>query len=647
MAKTGAIKAGRAYVELGTDDSKMAAGFRKASYRLKAFSASVTATGMKMTAAGVAFAAPLLMASKVFMTMGDNLAKMSARTGLGVKGLSALAFAADRSGTDLASLENGLRRMQRTLYDAGRGLSTATDALKDLGLTVKHIKALAPEGQFRLLAEQLHKVTDPTRKAALAMMIFGRAGTALLPMFERGRAGLDEYTAAAQRLGVIVSDESAAAAAELTDCLGDLKTVAKMAAFQIGAALAGDLKKCGKVMTEVIAEIVRWIKANQKLIKSWAVGILKAAAWTAGIGVTLIVVGKLIVVIGGLTKAIAFLAAHPVVAVFVGITLAAAGTAIAIQRLTKHVADYSSKAKEAADAGMKLRAEHFKQMERLKELAGKARLNNDEMIEARRLIKELTGHYGDLGIKLGDVSGKLEGVATAHDKVVAAMRRAAIFEAEARLIELEQNLAEAAQATLEPGFMEELRRAGLRLLRSVTDTKKAWNELDGAQQAEARAYQARLQMTLAGIAAYQARLKALRAGGVGALVPEAGAPEPKAPPLPLGTPATWADLSKRFANFGADALNVIDNIKLAWLDCFAPLTDRQKVAVKSLADAGKAITEDFSIVRGMFEGRIAGLGGHGLELRTVKATEKSADTLDKIHRLTKELVKKAKPFTFA
>ena len=640
MASTKGIRAGRAFVELFADDSKLVRGLRRASRKLKAFGGAVSGIGVKMAAMGSAIVLPLVAATKVFLTLGDQLQKMALRTGLAVEALSALSFAADRSGTSLEALEGGLRRMQRTVFDAGRGLAEAKDALKELGLGVKQIQRLRPEDQFRLLAEQLSKIEDPTKKAALAMIIFGRAGTALLPMFERGAAGLDEFTAAAERLGVIVSKEAADAAAELTDQLGDLMTVAKMAAFQIGAALAGDLKKMGKAITEAISDAVRWIKANKELVKTWTVGIAKAAAWTVGIGVALLVTGKLIGVIGGLTAAIAFLLVHPIVALFAGLTLAVMGTVFAIQRLTKHVADYSSKAAEAAEAGMKLRAEQFKQIGRLKKLAGETRLNNDQMIEAKGVIKTLTEHYGDLGIKLDETKGKLEGVATAHDKMLAAMRKVAVFEAEAQLIELQQNLAEAAQATLEPGVIKELGRAGLRLLRSVDDTKKAWNELDAAQQAEARAYQARLQMTLLGIAAIQTRLKALRTGDVGALVPKpAEAEKPIALPVPdalLGKPASWAELGARFSKFGAEALDVIDDIKLAWLDVFDPLTARLPKLPK-LPDLGTAELEERLSIVGLFQGRIAGLGGGGAIERVAKAAEKQVDIVDDIRDTNKEI----------
>src|SRR5690606_36333090 len=135
-------------------------------------------------------------------------------------------------------LENGLRRMQRTIYDAGRGLSTATDALADLGLTAEDLAGLSPEQQFKLLAERISQIEDPTLKAALAMGIFGRSGTQLLPLFASGARGIEMLQAEARRLGLTMSGEDAKAAEEFSDALDRLWQVVNMGVFRVGAALA-------------------------------------------------------------------------------------------------------------------------------------------------------------------------------------------------------------------------------------------------------------------------------------------------------------------------------------------------------------------------------------------------------------------------
>ena len=59
MGNTSGIKAGRAYVALGTDDSKMVAGLKRAQQRLRAFGAGLKSVGMGLGMAGAAVLAPL------------------------------------------------------------------------------------------------------------------------------------------------------------------------------------------------------------------------------------------------------------------------------------------------------------------------------------------------------------------------------------------------------------------------------------------------------------------------------------------------------------------------------------------------------------------------------------------------------------
>ena len=153
MATAGAIRAGQAYVELSTRDSKLVKGLRSAEQRLRAFAASVSSLGTRLVGLGAMAAGPLVAASRMFEDLGDNLAKASARTGVAVEELSELAFAADLSGADLATLELGLRKMSQTIVDAAAGSQSANDAFGRLGLTVADLAQLTPDQQFKLLAD--------------------------------------------------------------------------------------------------------------------------------------------------------------------------------------------------------------------------------------------------------------------------------------------------------------------------------------------------------------------------------------------------------------------------------------------------------------------------------------------------------------
>lgn len=309
MGTAQGIRAGRAFVELFADDSKLVRGLRRAEKKIKVFGKSIRTLGLKVARLGAVMLAPMLLAAKAFGSMGDQIAKMAKRTGFSVEALSELRFVASQTGTSMEALENGLRRMQRSIYDAGRGLSTAVDAFDDLGLTFRDFAGLKPAEQFKLIADRMSQIKDPTKKAAIAMLLLGRSGTAMLPMFAKGAAGIEELQKEARRLGLTMSSEDAKAAEVFTDAIDSLWKVVKMAAFHIGAALAPVLTQLAEKFTSVSMKISAWIKENKGLF----VSALKTAAVIVAVGIALAVLGQISfgvgAVLGVLTTTVTILAA--------------------------------------------------------------------------------------------------------------------------------------------------------------------------------------------------------------------------------------------------------------------------------------------------------------------------------------------------
>ena len=300
MADTRGIRAGRAFVELGVSD-KLSAGLRRAQKRLEAFGRGLRSAGTRLAGIGAAAVTALLGSVKVFSSMGDTLDKMSLRTGVSAEALSELGFAAEQSGADLETLENGLKFMQRSLVDAAKGSASAQQALSMLGLSVEDLAGLSPDQQFKALADGLAQVTDPALRTALAMEIFGRAGTKLLPLLSAGATGIEELHAQARSLGLTVSTQTARDAAELNDTLNILWRVVKQGVFAIGGALAPTIRDLSQRITRIIVSATDWIKRNKEVVV-WA---LKIAAGVVVVGAVLIGLG---VAITGVAAAMGVLA---------------------------------------------------------------------------------------------------------------------------------------------------------------------------------------------------------------------------------------------------------------------------------------------------------------------------------------------------
>lgn len=301
MAKPGSIRAGRAHVELYADSSALVRELHVAGDKVKRFGESVRGVGVGMAAAGAAAAAPLIASVRHFMTAGDALQEMSVRTGMAVESLSKLQYAAGLSGLSVEQMEVGFRQMQRTISDAAAGMGAASADLERLGVTAKELQGLTPEQQFMRMADALAAVSDPTERAAMAMNVFGRSGTAMLPMLAGGSAGLREMMEQAQAAGAVMSTDAAESAAKLADSMDAMRAAVSQSARVIGEVLAPSIIAAVQWFTEAVKRMTVFIQENKVLV----VAVAGAAAVMVTLGTSLIIVGQVAIGAGAAMKAMA------------------------------------------------------------------------------------------------------------------------------------------------------------------------------------------------------------------------------------------------------------------------------------------------------------------------------------------------------
>lgn len=288
MPSTNAIRAGKAYVEIATDDTKLARGLHLAQARLRKFGSAVQSAGLKVFAAGSAIVGSLALSVRNFAAAGHELEEMAARTGISAAALSELGLAAKMSGVEMDVLEAGLRKMARTVQAAADGSSASATALPHLGLTAAQLKGLTPDQQFAVLADRVSKITDPTLKAALAMQVFGRNATALFPMIERGAAGISEMRDSVRSMGLSMSEQDIAGAAKLHQTLLLLKEYVASASAAIASALTPALTKLAQDFVRAVQGATVWIRQNPGLV----ISIAKVGVATSAAGMGLIALGQ-------------------------------------------------------------------------------------------------------------------------------------------------------------------------------------------------------------------------------------------------------------------------------------------------------------------------------------------------------------------
>lgn len=336
MAKADDIKAGGAYVEIGTDNKPLDKGLADAFKKLDKFKQSVNTLSTAMIVAGGAITAAAAVSLKQFAAWGDEIQEAAARTGQSVKEFASLAYAGSLVGLEQGGIEMAFRTLSKGLVGAATGSKETKQAFSQLGLSYQSLLKMTPDEQFMAMGEAVASISNPAQRAALAVQLFGRSGTRLLPLFENGAEGLRKLRAEFKDL---MGDVDIEAAAELQDNFDRLKVSIAGVRNAFAQVLTPSAQKFVQFMTGVNIRIREWISKHPGLVKAFVgVGTGLLALGTAGkfIKPMLEVLQALTVVVSGLI--VYALPIGALVAAFVGLAAAGGTAAFALSKTLRKMA---------------------------------------------------------------------------------------------------------------------------------------------------------------------------------------------------------------------------------------------------------------------------------------------------------------------
>lgn len=212
---------------------------------------------------GVAIGTGLTVAAGAITAMtksaidnADAMRDMSIRVGVSTETLSAYNYAATQTGTNMESLGKGLKILAKNAADAINPTNEYAKVFDALGIKVtdsggklRSLSELIPE-----IADRFKVMEDGTTKAALAQSLFGRAGLEMTEFLNQGSAGLEKFSERAAELGLIVDSQTAVAADNFNDTLGDLKAVSQGYALHLARELLPDLQSLADRFTDTATE---------------------------------------------------------------------------------------------------------------------------------------------------------------------------------------------------------------------------------------------------------------------------------------------------------------------------------------------------------------------------------------------------------
>lgn len=194
----------------------------------------------------------------------SSLGEVASQLGVTTKALQEYRYAASQSGIETGEMDQALAQLTRRLGDAAQGVKEPTAALERLGISVRDANGHARDAgdTIPLIAEGLQKIESPAERAAILVDLFGKSGQKLAPLLEGGAAGVNNLRDAAQKLGIVLSDEQIQKADETADKLSAMKQV-------LEAKIAGAVADNADSILELANALTKLVEAAGKAAKVW------------------------------------------------------------------------------------------------------------------------------------------------------------------------------------------------------------------------------------------------------------------------------------------------------------------------------------------------------------------------------------------
>lgn len=214
--------------------------------------------GLGIAAVG-AFA--LVKSSAANLTALDDLSKT---TGLGIKSLQELRYAAQQMGSSSEEMDEGLKTFTSGMGKARAGSGKLLGFLEKINPAFKNqlLATKSNEEAFDLMMKSMEKVTDPQKKLALSMAVFGSAGESMARVSGEGAEKMKRMREEARKLG-LATEEDVEAAGAFEDGMHKMM-------FGLDAAKNKIASGVMPVLTKLFEKLTAWLGNNQEKIQEFA-----------------------------------------------------------------------------------------------------------------------------------------------------------------------------------------------------------------------------------------------------------------------------------------------------------------------------------------------------------------------------------------
>jgi hypothetical protein len=199
-------------------------------------SASVAASALGAIGVGLSVAA-FTGWIKSAIDAADETNKMAQKIGVAVKDVAGLQLAFRQAGIEGGALQTSMGKLSVAIANGNDALVAMNINTRNTDGSLKSTRQVLGE-----VADKFKSYEDGASKTALAIQLFGKAGAELIPLLNAGSDSLDQFDEMARKLGLTITDETAARAEKFNDTLDLMGQGFKGISMQVMAELLPTLE---------------------------------------------------------------------------------------------------------------------------------------------------------------------------------------------------------------------------------------------------------------------------------------------------------------------------------------------------------------------------------------------------------------------
>jgi hypothetical protein len=238
--------------------------------------------GLKMMAGPIAAVAGTMGVEKIvensvhaFEDLAGSVRQIQRVSGGTVEEVSGLRGAMQLAGVDTQKASGIMMIFAKNLGKAGTDAAKTAEMNKLFGQSIKDAN-----GQIKPMAELLPGLADKFKampdgasKTALAMQLFGRQGSAILPFLNKGADGIKELTAKSKELGLTLDQNSINSFAKAKAEQREFDAAMQGLQVTLGRALLpvmeGFVNLIRQKVLPVVQAAVQWVNHNKGAFQKW------------------------------------------------------------------------------------------------------------------------------------------------------------------------------------------------------------------------------------------------------------------------------------------------------------------------------------------------------------------------------------------